>query len=95
MPALSRDDPPPYWSKRFIAVAFATPDGKADRGNRSMKHFTLEEHERECAIGAADVVSLNVDPHWYNGASHEWGSLILTICANVSLEVAPEFCTGR
>jgi hypothetical protein len=23
--------------------------------------------------------------HWYKGASHEWGSLILTICANVSL----------
>jgi hypothetical protein len=25
------------------------------------------------------------NPHWYKGASHEWGSLILTICANVSL----------
>jgi hypothetical protein len=24
-------------------------------------------------------------PHWYKGASHEWGSLIPTICANVSL----------
>src|SRR5258705_12693766 len=25
------------------------------------------------------------DPHWNKGASHEWGSLIPTICANVSL----------
>src|SRR6516164_10566532 len=25
------------------------------------------------------------DPHWDKGASHEWGSLIPTICANVSL----------
>src|SRR5271166_2745428 len=24
-------------------------------------------------------------PNWYKGASHEWGSLIPTICANVSL----------
>src|SRR6266404_7409751 len=25
------------------------------------------------------------DPHWNKGASHEWGSLIPTICVNVSL----------
>src|SRR6266436_9077610 len=25
------------------------------------------------------------DPHWCKGGSHEWGSLIPTICANVSL----------
>src|SRR5258708_40214377 len=35
------------------------------------------------------------DPHWNKGASHEWGSLIPTICANVSLRQSKPVIPAR
>ncbi|HJX85355.1 MAG TPA: hypothetical protein VJ723_13530, partial [Candidatus Angelobacter sp.] len=39
----------------------------------------------ESIVGLHDGTNRIQHSHWYKGASHEWGSLILTICANVSL----------
>ena len=39
----------------------------------------------ESIVGSHDGTNRIQHSHWYKGASHEWGSLILTICANVSL----------
>src|ERR1700730_448611 len=39
----------------------------------------------ESIVDSHDCTNQIQHPHWYKGASHEWGNLIPTICANVSL----------
>jgi hypothetical protein len=39
----------------------------------------------ESIVDSHDGTDQIQHPHWYKGASHEWGSLIPMICANVSL----------
>ncbi|HXO33141.1 MAG TPA: hypothetical protein VN901_12395, partial [Candidatus Acidoferrales bacterium] len=38
----------------------------------------------ESIVDSHDGTNQIQHPHWYKGASHEWGSLIPMICANVS-----------
>ena len=52
------------------------------RRSRELEHLTRRLNRLWIPMTAR--IRFN-NPHWYKGASHEWGSLILTICANVSL----------
>jgi ankyrin repeat protein len=43
------------------------------------------DEKAESIVDSHDGTNQIQRPHWYRGASHEWESLIPTICANVSL----------
>jgi hypothetical protein len=43
------------------------------------------DEKPESIVDSHDGTNQIQHPHWYKGASHEWESLIPTICANVSL----------
>ena len=45
----------------------------------------FDEKVESLIVDSHDGTNRIPDPHWCKGASHEWGSLIPTICANVSL----------
>ena len=43
------------------------------------------DEKAESIVDSHDGTNQIQHSHWYKGASHEWESLIPTICANVSL----------
>ena len=43
----------------------------------------FDEKVESMIVDSHDGANRIQDPHWNKGASHEWGSLIPTICANV------------
>src|SRR6516165_10176974 len=57
----------------------ARPDGKIVMAR------AFDEKVESMIVDSHDGANRIQDPHWDKGASHEWGSLIPTICANVSL----------
>jgi hypothetical protein len=63
--------------KSLVCVGLATPSMDLVRAfGEKVESMIVDSHD-----GANRIQ----DPHWCKGASHEWGSLIPTICANVSL----------
>jgi len=78
------------FSARFLA---AFRKGLGDTGYVEGQNVTVEYHWLEHLTKRSnrrlwishDGTNRIQRPNWYKGASHEWGSLIPTICANVSL----------
>jgi hypothetical protein len=61
------------------------PDAlRLSRGRSSALARAFDE-KAESIVDSHDGTNQIQHPHWYKGASHEWESLIPTICANVSL----------
>jgi hypothetical protein len=65
-----------------LAAAGILPPGHvlADRAPRA-----FDEKVESLIVDSHDGANRIQDPHWCKGGRHEWGSLIPTICANVSL----------
>src|SRR5258707_15689167 len=55
----------------------------------------FDEEVESLIVDSHDGANRIQDPHWNNGASHEWGSLIPTICAHVSLRQSKAVIPAR
>src|SRR5258707_15604069 len=55
----------------------------------------FDEKVESLIVDSHDGANRIQDPHWNKGASHEWGSLIPTICANVSLRQSKPVIPAR
>src|SRR5258708_29334339 len=55
----------------------------------------FDEKVESLIVDSHDGANRIQDPHWNKGASHEWGSLIPTICSNVSLRQSKPVIPAR
>src|SRR6266852_2421051 len=54
----------------------------------------FDEKVESMIVDSHDGANRIQDPHWNKGASHEWGSLIPTICVNVWLRQSKPVIPG-
>jgi hypothetical protein len=59
-------------------------NARAESGAPGMAR-AFDEKVESMIVDSHDGTNRIQGPHWYKGASHEWGNLIPTTCANVSL----------